>query len=195
MPSIISSIGTERPTLASACVFSSACSINEIHGQIALQAVPPNPWRNRRSKASRGATAAGRVTSRVARQAPAGQPRRRRQRRSAPSRRAARQVGLRIRRRQGARAAASMRNLLGGKGADLAEMAQSRPAGAARLHHHHRGLHLFLRARQNLSEGPEAAGRGRARRGRHASPARSSATPTIRCWSRCAPARARRCPA
>ena len=61
---------------------------------------------------------------------------------------------------------AAMRNLLGGKGADLAEMAQSRPAGAARLHHHHRGLHLFLRPRQNLSAGAEAAGRGGARRRR-----------------------------
>ena len=40
---------------------------------------------------------------------------------------------------------ADMKNLLGGKGANLAEMTQSRPAGAAGLHHHHRGLHLLLR--------------------------------------------------
>jgi hypothetical protein len=38
-----------------------------------------------------------------------------------------------------------MKNLLGGKGANLAEMAIARPAGSARLHHHHRSLHLLLR--------------------------------------------------
>ena len=43
---------------------------------------------------------------------------------------------------------ADMRNLLGGKGANLAEMSEPRPAGAAGLHHHHRGLHLLLRQRQ-----------------------------------------------
>ena len=36
---------------------------------------------------------------------------------------------------------ASMRNLLGGKGANLAEMTKIGLAGAAGLHHHHRGLH------------------------------------------------------
>ena len=36
---------------------------------------------------------------------------------------------------------------------------QSRPAGAARLHDPDLGLHLFLRKRQNLSEGTEGAGR------------------------------------
>ena len=40
----------------------------------------------------------------------------------------------------------AMKDLLGGKGAGLAEMT-TRPAGAAGLHHHHRGLHLVLRAR------------------------------------------------
>ena len=40
---------------------------------------------------------------------------------------------------------ADMRNLLGGKGANLAEMASDRPAGPARLHAHHRGLHGVLR--------------------------------------------------
>ena len=40
-----------------------------------------------------------------------------------------------------------MKNLLGGKGANLAEMTQHRPAGPARLHHHHRGLHRLLRQR------------------------------------------------
>ena len=42
---------------------------------------------------------------------------------------------------------AEMKNLLGGKGANLAEMSQHRPARAARLHHHHRGLHRLLRQR------------------------------------------------
>ena len=32
------------------------------------------------------------------------------------------------------------KDLLGGKGANLAEMTQPRAAGAARLHHHHRGV-------------------------------------------------------
>ncbi len=54
---------------------------------------------------------------------------------------------------------AEMSNLLGGKGANLAEMTQSRPAGAAGLHHHHRGLHLLLRQQADLSGGSEGAGR------------------------------------
>ena len=37
---------------------------------------------------------------------------------------------------------ASDTNLLGGKGANLAEMCQPRPAGAAGLHHHHGSLQL-----------------------------------------------------
>ena len=36
------------------------------------------------------------------------------------------------------------KNLLGGKGANLAEMAVDRPAGAARLHHHDRNVHALL---------------------------------------------------
>ena len=40
---------------------------------------------------------------------------------------------------------AALRNLLGGKGANLAEMASIGLAGAARFHHHHRGLHGLLR--------------------------------------------------
>ena len=41
-----------------------------------------------------------------------------------------------------------MKNLLGGKGANLAEMANLGIAGAARLYHHHRSLHLLLRQRR-----------------------------------------------
>ena len=40
---------------------------------------------------------------------------------------------------------ADMRSLLGGKGANLAEMTRDRAAGARRLHHHHRGLRRHLR--------------------------------------------------
>ena len=39
---------------------------------------------------------------------------------------------------------ASMRNLLGGKGANLAEMTKTRSSGAAGLHRLHRGLHPLL---------------------------------------------------
>ena len=42
---------------------------------------------------------------------------------------------------------ASMRNLLGGKGANLAEDDQNRPPVPARLHPLHRCLHLLLRQR------------------------------------------------
>ena len=54
-----------------------------------------------------------------------------------------------------------MKNLLGGKGANLAEMASLGPAGAARLHHHDRSLHLLLRQRQDLSRRTGGAGRRR----------------------------------
>ena len=69
-------------------------------------------------------------------------------------------MGLPLRRRQGRRQrrdAQSARR----QGRRPCRDGQSRPAGAARLHHHHRGLHALLRQRQSLSEGPRAAGRGR----------------------------------
>ena len=43
---------------------------------------------------------------------------------------------------------ATMRDLLGGKGAGLAEMTNAGPAGAARLHDHDRGLQRLLRGRR-----------------------------------------------
>ena len=43
-----------------------------------------------------------------------------------------------------------MKALLGGKGANLAEMTQHRPAGAAGLHDHDRSLHVLLRERQEV---------------------------------------------
>ena len=70
----------------------------------------------------------------------------------------------------------SMKPLLGGKGANLAEMTRIGLPGAARVHHHHRSLHLLLRQQQTY---PKAIV---ARRSRPASPtprrfwARSSAT-------------------
>jgi len=38
-----------------------------------------------------------------------------------------------------------MKGLLGGKGANLAEMTRNRSSSASRVHHFNRGLHLFLR--------------------------------------------------
>ena len=75
------------------------------------------------------------------------------------------------------------KDLLGGKGANLAEMTNLGPAGAPGVHHHHRGVPGLPRG-----EGDDA---------RRASPRRSpststrlekamgdgSATPTTRCWS------------
>ena len=51
-----------------------------------------------------------------------------------------------------------MKDLLGGKGAGLAEMSQHRHPGPAGLHHHDRGLHRVLPLRQEAAEGA----RGRA---------------------------------
>ena len=48
---------------------------------------------------------------------------------------------------------AALRNLLGGKGANLAEMASIDLPVPARLHHHHRSLHRLLRQQQKLSAG------------------------------------------
>ena len=67
-----------------------------------------------------------------------------------------------LRRRQGrgqSRPARSARR----QGRQSRRDGQSRPAGASRLHHSDLGLHLFLRARQILSEGIEGAGREGAR--------------------------------
>ena len=50
----------------------------------------------------------------------------------------------------------SMKPLLGGKGANLAEMTRIGLPGASRVHDHHRGLHLFLRQQEDL---PARAGR------------------------------------
>ena len=63
---------------------------------------------------------------------------------------------------------ADMKDLLGGKGANLAEMSTIGIPGPARLHHHHGSLPGLLRARQENPRGGQAAGRGRAQAGRGA---------------------------
>ena len=83
-----------------------------------------------------------------------------------------------------------MRALLGGKGANLAEMTRDRAAGARRLHDHDRGL------RRDLRRGRHAAGRAWTRRSpthlaalEERTGKRARRPRTTRCWSRCAPAR------
>ena len=86
------------------------------------------------------------------------------------------------------------KDLLGGKGANLAEMTKLGSAGAARVHHHHRGVprvpapgHRAGRAAGPGDDGAAAAG-GRDSAG-------GWATGTTRCWSASGPARSSRCPA
>ncbi len=50
-----------------------------------------------------------------------------------------------------------MKNLLGGKGANLHEMASLGLPVPPGLHHHHRSLHSLLRQWQNLSARPRRA--------------------------------------
>ena len=88
-----------------------------------------------------------------------------------------------------------MRDLLGGKGANIAEMTRVLgpelvPAGftittEACVAYMHGARRRAGRARE--------AGRRRAGATRGDTPASGSATPTIRCWSPCAAARATRC--
>ena len=75
------------------------------------------------------------------------------------------QMGLRLRRRQGrgqGRHAQPARRQGRGPGRN----GEPRSAGAARLHHHDRGLHALLRQRQHVSRRSRAAGERGARRGR-----------------------------
>ena len=102
------------------------------------------------------------------------------------------EVGLHLRRRQG-------RGRIGDaraprrQGREPRRDGQSRPAGAARLHHHDRGLHLLLRPRPHLSAGAEGARSHEPSLMSARSPARPSATPGTRSSSRCARAPAPRC--
>ncbi len=69
---------------------------------------------------------------------------------------------------------ASLRNLLGGKGANLAEMASIGLPVPARLHHHHRSLHRLLRQQ------PQLPGRAEGPGGRRAGPHRGCRRPQVR---------------
>ena len=60
-------------------------------------------------------------------------------------------VRLPLRRRRFAIGGKGDKNLLGGKGANLAEMAGDRPAGAAGLHHHDRGVRASITTRAATS--------------------------------------------
>ena len=80
---------------------------------------------------------------------------------------------------------ASMRNLLGGKGANLAEMCNIGLPVPAGFTITHRRLHLLLRQRPHLSQRAEKAGRGRAGARRNDHGGASSARPRIRCLVSC----------
>ena len=85
------------------------------------------------------------------------------------------------------------KDLLGGKGANLAEMTRLGSAGPARLHHHHRGLPGVPGAGQRAGRAAGPGDHGAAATGGQASAA-GWATGTIRCWSASAPGRSSRCP-
>ena len=88
-----------------------------------------------------------------------------------------------------------MRELLGGKGANIAEM--TRVLGPERVP---AGFTItteacvaYMRGGRAAPDGPRGAGRRGARAARGAGRASGSATPTTRCWCPCAAARATRC--
>ena len=103
-------------------------------------------------------------------------------------------MGVRVRRRsrrgQGRDEGAARR-----QGRQSRRDEQSRPAGAAGLHHLDRGLHLVLRQRPRLPGRPGGAGRRGPGRRRARSSACASAMWSGRSWCRCAPAPRSRCPA
>ena len=90
---------------------------------------------------------------------------------------------------------ADMRNLLGGKGANLAEMASIGLPVPPGFTITTEVCTAFYENDRNYPD--ELAGQVRdgARRASSRRSACASATRRIRCWSRCAPARACRCPA
>ncbi len=88
---------------------------------------------------------------------------------------------------------ATMKNLLGGKGANLAEMSSlGLPVPPGFTITTEACVHYYSNGKQYPAE-PDRAGGRRPGDGRAASPARRSATPPTRCWSRCARAPAPRC--
>ena len=88
-----------------------------------------------------------------------------------------------------------MKELLGGKGANLAEMTEHRPAGAARASRSPPRSATTTRRTAATPTASTDAGRGGARRTSRPTPASASATPPTRCCCRCAPAPAPACPA
>ena len=88
---------------------------------------------------------------------------------------------------------ADMRNLLGGKGANLAEMSSlGLPVPPGFTITTEVCTYYYANKETYPAELKDEVDAG-AGRGREDRSARASATPTIRCWSRCAPARAPRC--
>ena len=88
---------------------------------------------------------------------------------------------------------ADMKNLLGGKGANLAEMTNlGLPVPPGFTITTEVCTHFYANGK-TYPAGLEAEVRGGARRRRERRSGASSAMPTIRCWSRCARARAPRC--
>ncbi len=88
---------------------------------------------------------------------------------------------------------AAMKDVLGGKGAGLAEMTNSRDSGPARIHHREHHLPDLPRDAA-VPPAPPAAGRDTLCSGSRPRPASTSAMQTTRCSSRCAPAPPSRCP-
>ena len=88
---------------------------------------------------------------------------------------------------------ADMKNLLGGKGANLAEMASIGLPVPPGFTITTEVCTAFYDNHRQLPRRPEGPGRRRAGAGREGRRPASSATRRIRCWSRSAPARACRC--
>ncbi len=86
-----------------------------------------------------------------------------------------------------------MKNLLGGKGANLAEMASLGLPVPPGFTITTEVCTYFYANDETLSGRPRSPGRGGDRRASADRPTARSATPPIRCWSRCAPAPAPRC--
>ena len=92
-------------------------------------------------------------------------------------------------------AIARMRDLLGGKGANLAEMTNAGLPVPARVHDHDGRLQAVVRQRPQADAGHRSRdGSPRPQAGEDRRRSRSARRPT-RCWSRCARARSSRCPA
>jgi hypothetical protein len=88
---------------------------------------------------------------------------------------------------------AEMKNLLGGKGANLAEMASIGLPVPPGFTITTEVCTAFYDNNQALPRRPEAQVRAALARRSKGGRRRNSAMPPIRCWSRCAPARACRC--